>query len=131
MKLWREWKGTQFSLVSETLAKRIRDIVRIKDRIEIIEGDGIATTAKYAKRRNAAFFIDPPYTAAGKRAGTRLYAHYMLDHERLFATAALLEGPFLITYDNAPELVELARKHGLETRTIAMKNTTMPGWRNL
>lgn len=119
----REWKGLSSRWYPEALAKRIRDIVRIKDRIEIIEGDGIATMAKYAKRRNAAFFIDPPYTAAGKRAGTRLYAHYMLDHERLFATAALLEGPFLITYDNAPELVELARKHGLETRTIAMKNT--------
>jgi DNA adenine methylase len=116
-------KGLSSRWYPETLAKRIRDIVQIKDRIEIIEGDGIAIMAKYAKRRDVAFFIDPPYTAAGKRAGTRLYAHYSLDHERLFATAAALAGPFLMTYDNAPELVGLAEKHGLETRTIPMKNT--------
>jgi DNA adenine methylase len=116
-------KGLSSRWYPETLAKRIRDIVRIKDRIEIIEGDGIAIMAKYAKRRDVAFFIDPPYTAAGKRAGTRLYAHYTLDHERLFSTAARLAGPFLMTYDNAPDLVELARKYGLQTRTIPMKNT--------
>jgi DNA adenine methylase len=97
--------------------------VRIKERIEIIEGEGIAIMARYANRSDVAFFVDPPYTAAGKRAGSRLYAHYTLDHERLFATAASLAGPFLMTYDNAPELVELARKHGLQTRTIPMKNT--------
>ena len=30
------------------------------------------------------FFIDPPYTAGGKRAGARLYAHNELDHALLF-----------------------------------------------
>jgi DNA adenine methylase len=70
-----------------------------------------------------AFFIDPPYTAAGKRAGKRLYTHHALDHERLFATAARLTGPFLMTYDNDPALVALAAAHGFHTRTIPMQNT--------
>ena len=116
-------KGLGSRWYPETLARRILDIVRIKERIEIIEGDGIAIIEKYAKRHDVAFFIDPPYTAAGKRAGKRLYTHYTLDHERLFAAAARLAGPFLITYDNAPELVALAAKHGLQSRTVPMKNT--------
>jgi DNA adenine methylase len=116
-------KGVSSRWYPETLARRIRDIVRIKERIEIVKGDGIAIMDKYVERRDVAFFVDPPYTAAGKRAGTRLYTHHTLDHERLFATAARLAGPFLITYDNAPEIVGLAAKHGLQTRTIPMKNT--------
>jgi len=116
-------KGISSRWYPETLARRIRDIVRIKERIEIVKGDGIAIMDKYVERRDVAFFVDPPYTAAGKRAGTRLYTHHTLDHERLFATAARLAGPFLITYDNAPEIVGLAAKHGLQTRTIPMKNT--------
>lgn len=106
-----------------TLARRIRDIVRIKDRIDIIEGDGIATLLEYAESKDAAFFIDPPYTAAGKRAGTRLYTHYSIDHENLFSITAELASPFLMTYDNDPAVVALATKHGLEARTIPMQNT--------
>ena len=30
---------------------------------------------EFAEQTDIAFFIDPPYTAAGKMAGTRLYTH--------------------------------------------------------
>ncbi len=43
------------------------------------------------------YFIDPPYTAAGKKAGTRLYTRYQVDHEKLFALAASVRGDFLMT----------------------------------
>ena len=68
-------------------------------------------------------FIDPPYTAAGKRAGTRLYKYFELDHERLFSEVSKVQGDILLSYDNAPELVELAGRYGFDTRTIPMKNT--------
>jgi len=90
--------------------------------VTIREGDGIEVMESYSGRADVAFFIDPPYTAAGKRAGMRLYTHSSLDHERLFATAARLAGQFLMSYDNAPEIVALATKHGFQTRTILMKN---------
>lgn len=74
-------------------------------------------------RADRAFFIDPPYTAAGKKAGTRLYKFHELDHDMLFNLAQNLKGDFLMTYEHAPEIVELARSHGFDVETVPMKNT--------
>ena len=62
-------------------------------------------------------------TAGGKNAGKRLYAHHSLDHESLFATVGSARGDFLMTYDKANEIEELATRHGFVTRAITMKNT--------
>lgn len=107
----------------ETLARRISDIGRIRDRITFVEHDGLAIMREYAHWKRAAFFIDPPYTAAGKKAGARLYTRHSLDHESLFATAQHVAGDFLMTYDNAHDVAMLAAKFGFQTQTIAMKNT--------
>ena len=57
-------------------------------------------------------FLDPPYTApTGKRAGSRLYAHADVDHAALFAMLAERDSNFLMTYDAAPEIVDLVRQH--------------------
>ena len=69
------------------------------------------------------FFIDPPYTAGGKRAGSRLYTHSEIDHDKLFSICEKLRGDFLMTYDNAEEVRALAERHGFETKSVAMKNT--------
>jgi DNA adenine methylase len=74
-------------------------------------------------RADVAFFIDPPYTADGKKAGTRLYTHYKMEHERLFTIAETLRGDFLMTYDNALGVQQMADRHGFVTNLIAMKNT--------
>jgi DNA adenine methylase len=67
--------------------------------------------------------MDPPYTTAGKKAGSRLYTHFDLDHEERLRVTATLAGDFLMTYDDAEGVSELTREHGFEMRTIAMKNT--------
>ena len=72
---------------------------------------------------DAAFFIDPPYTAAGKRAGRRLYNHFELDHEELFCLASKVTGEFLMTYDHAEDLIGMAKRFGFETELIRMQNT--------
>ena len=77
----------------------------------------------HARQRRAAFFIDPPYTAAGKKAGRRLYTHHELDHEALFETTARVQGDFLMTYDNAEAIVRMAVGHGFASRAVPMKNT--------
>ena len=46
-----------------------------------------------------------------------------MDHERLFKLASALEGDFLMTYDDDPEITELARSYNLDTEHVAMKNT--------
>ncbi|MCC7193910.1 MAG: DNA adenine methylase [Phycisphaeraceae bacterium] len=119
-------KGLRSRWYVDTLAKRIRAIAAIRDRFTFVAGDGIELMRQYSRRKRAAFFIDPPYTAGGtngKRAGTRLYTHYELDHELLFEKADRVAGDILLTYDDAPDVRELAAKHSLEVEQVAMKNT--------
>ncbi|MDO8749866.1 MAG: DNA adenine methylase [Dehalococcoidia bacterium] len=116
-------KGIKSRWYPDTLKKRILRIVAIKDRIRFIEGDGLEVLKENAQRSDAVFFIDPPYTAAGKKAGTRLYRHHKLDHEELFRIAETLTGDFLMTYDNTEDVQILAQRHGFDTRAIPMKNT--------
>ena len=116
-------KGITSRWYPETLTKRIRDIQQIKSRIQFIEGDGLSVLRVNAHRSECVFFIDPPYTAAGKKAGKRLYTHHELDHEELFRVVAMLRGDFVMTYDNDEGVLDLARRHGFDTRAIPMKNT--------
>ena len=116
-------KGLASRWYPATLKKRIMDIQLVKDKIQIIQGDGLQVLRENAHRPDAVFFIDPPYTAAGKKAGARLYTHSDLDHEDLFSIAATLQGDFLMTYDNAEGVVALAKKHNFAIKAISMKNT--------
>ncbi|HNT77125.1 MAG TPA: DNA adenine methylase [Anaerolineae bacterium] len=116
-------KGIASRWYPETLRKRILNIAQIRDRITFIEGDSFHVLQQAMHRADAVFFIDPPYTAAGKKAGTRLYAHFEIDHTRLFEMACDLKGDFLMTYENTEGVRQLAQQHGFETRAVAMKNT--------
>jgi DNA adenine methylase len=100
-------------------------IKHIRDKITFIQGDGIESIKKYAPDKTAAFFFDPPYTAGqkGKRAGTRLYTHSVLDHEGLFSQAKYIQGELLMTYDNAEEVIDMATRHGFMQKAISMMNT--------
>lgn len=126
IKVGENGKGLRSRWYPETLAKRIRAIYAMRDRFTFIEGDGIEVMRSYGRRKRAAFFVDPPYTAGGtngKRAGTRLYVHHALDHRLLFSTAANVAGDVLLTYDDAPDVRALATANGFEMRNVAMKNT--------
>lgn len=107
----------------KTLQKRILDIIAIHDRISFIKGDGVDVLRQNAHRSDIVFFIDPPYTAAGKKAGSRLYNHSQLDHEELFRVVSTLAGNFLMTYSDDLPVRELAKQYNFETKTIAMKST--------
>ncbi len=50
-----------------TLKRRILNITTMRNQITFIEGDGLYVMRQHATDKGAAFFIDPPYTAAGKR----------------------------------------------------------------
>jgi DNA adenine methylase len=116
-------KGILSRWYPETLKKRILNIARIKQRLKFIKGDGFEIIRKNAQNDRAVFFIDPPYTASTKKAGTRLYKYHQVDHEELFWLASKIEGDFLMTYDDAEEVRALAVKHRFETRLVAMSNT--------
>jgi len=116
-------KGIKSRWYPETLRKRILNIVAIKNRMAFVQGDGIGIIKEKRSSADVVFFIDPPYTAGGKRAGTRLYTHFDLDHEKLFKIVSGIKGDFLMTYDNAEEIRDWARRHKFQIREIAMKGT--------
>jgi DNA adenine methylase len=116
-------KGILSRWYPQTIAKRITNIELVANRLEFIHGDAFDVLARFQKDREAVFFIDPPYTAGGKRAGSRLYTHSEIDHDKLFSICEKLRGDFLMTYDNAEEVRALAERHGFEIKPVAMKNT--------
>ncbi len=116
-------KGIRSRWYPKTLATRFRNLEFVASRINFICGDGLQVLRDYAANDDAVFFIDPPYTAGGKKAGSRLYKYYELDHEDLFKVCESLQGDFIMTYDMADEVKNLARKHGFEMKPIAMQNT--------
>ena len=116
-------KGISSRWYPETISKRIRDIGKVRDKIDFIQGDGLAVVREYAESEGTVFFIDPPYTAAGKKAGSRLYTHNLIDHEALFESVSTLSGDFLMTYDNSAELQDMAIQRGFDYEAIPMKNT--------
>ena len=123
LKYGENGKGIHSRWYAETLKNRILEIHANKSHISFIEGDGVEVMRQHAHRAETVFFIDPPYTAAGKKAGSRLYTHSEINHEELFLLASGIKGDFLMTYDNADGVRELARKHGFDTELVAMKNT--------
>ena len=116
-------KGLHSRWYPATIAKRIKAIESVASKVRFIHGDGFGVMEQFQKRADAVFFIDPPYTAGGKRAGSRLYRHFEIDHERLFALCKEIRGDFLMTYDNAAEVRQLAEKYCFETKLVSMKNT--------
>lgn len=109
----------------DTLAKRLRTIAGHADRIDFRETDGMRLLETLPEKcgRDTALFVDPPYTAGGKRAGRRLYAHAELDHARLFEMLAESRLNFLMTYDRSAEILSLVREHGFHAAQVVMKNT--------
>jgi len=107
----------------KTLAKRFKNLKFVADRITFRKEDGMGVIQEYSKRGDVVFFIDPPYTAGGKKAGKRLYRHFTIDHEFLFTLCESVKGDFLMTYDNADEVKTMARRHGFQMRLIPMTNT--------
>jgi DNA adenine methylase len=108
-----------------TLDRRIRTINAMKDRILFTQEDALEVIQKYSGDKSVSYFVDPPYTAGknGKRAGKRLYRYSEIDHENLFQLMSEVKGDYLITYDNDPEVLELALINGMNTALIPMKNT--------
>lgn len=112
-------KGLTSRWYPKTLHDRIRAVDYVKNKIDFISGDAFGVLEQNKNNKQAFFFIDPPYTVAGKR----LYKYFDIDHEKLFQSTAQLKGKFMLTYDDTIEIRQLADKYDLEYRTIPMKTT--------
>ncbi len=117
-------KGICSRWYPDTLVARLEAINEHAEKITFCETDGMEILGPllYGWGHSAAVFIDPPYTAGGKRAGARLYAHSEINHARLFQMLARRRTNFLMTYDCAPEIVDLVRRYGFHAVSVTMKN---------
>lgn len=116
-------RGLRSRWYPETLSRRIQSLQGIRDRITFEQADAFEVIRRHADEADTVFFVDPPYTAGGKRAGARLYTHNQVDHDRLFALMAAVRGALMLTYDDAPEVRALAQRHGFRIAPVPMKNT--------
>ena len=123
MKRGENGNGIVSRWYADTIAARIRAIGKYADRLDIFQGDGVGLVKLCKDSEVVAFFIDPPYTAAGKRAGRRLYTYNEIDHEDLFESVARAKGVFMMTYDESPDVIEMARRRGFHLAKVPMKNT--------
>lgn len=112
-------KGIKSRWYPKTLRDRILAIGHIKSKMRFIKGDAFSELKKTTHDNNSYYFIDPPYTVAGKR----LYTHSEIDHDELFSLTSELKGKFMLTYDDTIEIREFISKYGLDFRTIPMKTT--------
>lgn len=112
-------KGISSRWYAKTLRDRILAINYVKSRIKFYKSDAFKVIEKYIDKPETYFFIDPPYTVAGKR----LYTHFEIEHERLFELVSQLRGKYMLTYDDTPEIRTWANKYQLQYRTIPMKTT--------
>ncbi len=111
-------KGLLSRWYPETLKKRIQKIFDLRERIHFFHGDGLDFLKRNANQRDAVYFLDPPYTVAGRR----LYRHYGIEPTILFQATDLLAGDFLITYDDSDQISRLVNQYGLEYQKVLMKN---------
>ena len=124
-------KGVGSRWYPETMVNRLWAIADHAELIEFRETDGMRLLEAFIANRgcgsvtksDAVIFVDPPYTAGGKRAGKRLYAHNEVDHPKLFEMLAESGTDFLMTYDEASEIESLTEKTGFHAVRVTMKNT--------
>ena len=122
-------KGLASRWYPETLKQRLTAIAEHNGRIDFLEADGMTILEGMLTNRlqpGLAVFVDPPYTAEGKRAGLRLYTHNQIDHARLFHVLAQIAqrgGEVFATYDESPEILALTEKYSFHAVRVMMKNT--------
>lgn len=116
-------KGIASRWYPETLIARLEAIEEYARKIIFCETDGIHLLEVTVGTLDMAVFADPPYTAGGKRAGSRLYRYSEIYHERLFEILADSNAEFLMTYDASPDIIDLIVGYGFHAVTVTMKNT--------
>lgn len=112
-------KGISSRWYPITLQKRITAIHQARHKLSFFHGDAFVVCKSNANRKDVIYFIDPPYS----RAGRRLYTHSEIDHNALLELVSKLAGDFLMTYEDTAEISELANKWSLSTKQVVMKNT--------
>lgn len=88
----------------DELARRIRAIGNLRERITVSDDDGKQVVTRYASDPNAFLYIDPPYVDMG--GSLYLNAFENRDHSELArAVNASASGNWILTYDMSPVVI--------------------------
>jgi len=90
------------------LIARIERIVSVKDRIHVYREDtkDLLCSANMKKIfQNCLLYLDPPYYKKGRQLYKNFYKHK--DHEEISTIMRHLEGKWIVSYDNQPEIQKL------------------------
>lgn len=112
-------KGLKSRWYPETLVQRIESIRSSKSNFEFIWADGITVLKSKINENKTAHFVDPPYPDAG----SRLYDHSEVDHERLLRLVGSAYGPVMATYDTHDNVLEISKSIGLNVEPIITSTT--------
>lgn len=89
------------------LARRIEKVASYAPRISLYNQDAATFIAGDLKKvsTKALVYLDPPYYANGSRLYRNTYKH--ADHAKIASLAGSISHPWIVSYDNAPEVREL------------------------
>ena len=88
------------------LIEKILEIIKYKNSIELYNCDTLMLLRKYKKEfEKCLLYLDPPYF----NKGSQLYKnHYQKkDHAQIANAIKELNGHWIVSYDNTPEIVDL------------------------
>jgi DNA adenine methylase len=140
-----KFDGGLRSNLGERLCKKmvignIRRAQALRDRITVIQGDGLEEMRKRMHDPSVGAFVDPPYTSEPNGGGHRLYRHRFAgrqNHHRLFSLLSHWLGAWLLTEDNCRTVRRLARAYRFRFKRVHMKGsenkwrTELMIWRKL
>lgn len=94
-------------LNQDDLIARIRKIARYRNRITLTgeDAEGFLQRTRKELPANTFVYLDPPYYVKGGDLYENSYDH--ASHLRIASVVRSLEFPWLLTYDAAPEIVEM------------------------
>jgi len=94
----------------QALIEKIRRIEKYKHRIHLYNLDAIdfINQTNQSLPDNSFYCIDPPYYSKGQTLYTNFYEPE--DHEKLSKVITKLKRPWILTYDNSPEIQHLYRQ---------------------
>ncbi len=121
------WGGLRSDIASrwckDLVVPNLRRVYAMRDRITVIDGDGMDVMRDYAMDQNVGCFADPPYSADSTSKGRSIYRHHIVNHKRLFALLAAWRGSWLMTQDNCRMVRRLALCHRFETKRVRMNTS--------
>ncbi len=99
----------------ERLVRRLRACAALSHRIDVMPAQDAMRTVREAREsarreeRSVFFYLDPPFWAKSDALYRESFTE--VDHERLAEALQWVLDPFLLSYDAAPEIVELYTGH--------------------